>query len=126
MRPVLPPLTVLSLLVTSLGGCLPSTSNVVVGHVSGPEYIATLSKRNSGAMSRGSTLISVRLNGVPDNDTHGEIVLALYGDKPVEIKWIGPRNLALSCSSCTQRDVNDEVVKAGAILLTYDDNLRIR
>src|SRR5579883_2760695 len=78
-------------------GCLPPSSNEVSARVVGPEYTATLSKRNSGAMSKGSTLVSIRANGVPDDSTHGVIVLGINGDHPVEMKWIGPHNLSLSC-----------------------------
>ena len=97
---------------------------MVVRQVSSSDYTATLSKRNSGAMSRGSTLVSVRLTSVPDNDTHGEIVLDVAGDKPVEMMWISPHHLSLSCSSCVPQDVTDETVKAGEIAITYSDNLR--
>ena len=106
-------------------GCMPRSSEIVVRQVTSSEYTATLSKRNSGAMSKGSTLVSVRLTSVPDNDTHGLIVLDVTGDKPVEMKWIGPHSLALSCASCVPQDVNDETVKAGQIAITYSDNLRV-
>ena len=106
-------------------GCLPSSSNVVNGHISNSENTATLSKRDSGAMSKGSTLVSVRPNGVPDNDTHGQIELGLIGDKGVEMKWIGPRNLSLTCATCTRQDITFEVVKSGDIVITYGDNLSI-
>ena len=112
-------------LLLSANGCLPPEGNMVVSHVSNSEYIATLSKRNSGAASKGSTLVSVRLNSVPDNDTHGLIVLGVDGNKPVEMEWLGLHHLALSCSACKPEDVNDEVVKAGHIIITYSDNLRI-
>ena len=77
-------------------------------------------------MSKGSTLVSVRSNNVPGNETHGLVVLGLYGDKPVEMTWTGPHDLALSCSSCTPQDVNDEKVKAGDVVITYSGNLRIQ
>ena len=70
---------VVMLLSISMLGCLPVSSNVVVGHVESAEYTATLSKRNSGAMSKGSTLVSVRAKGVPDDSTHGLIVLGVTG-----------------------------------------------
>jgi hypothetical protein len=107
-------------------GCLPS-SNVVVARVVGPECTVTLSQRNSGlSTSRGSTIVSVILNGVPDNDTHGEIVLEMYGRHSVEMKWVGPRDLSLSCQQCTPKDVNFEAVKVGDLAITYDKNLDVR
>jgi hypothetical protein len=107
-------------------GCLPASSNVVSARVASSENTATLSKRNSGAMSKGSTLVSVRANGVPDDSTHGLIVLGIIGDKPVEMKWIGPHSLALSCQPCTPQDVNFEVVKSGDITISYSDSLVVR
>jgi hypothetical protein len=112
-------------LFAGLAGCLPSSSNVVVSQASNSEYTATLSNRNSGAMSRGSTLVSVRLKNVPDNDTHGLIVLDVTWNRPVEMRWIGPHNLAVSCASCTVQDVDFEVVKSGDVVITYGDNLRV-
>jgi hypothetical protein len=107
-------------------GCLPST-NVVVARVVGPECTATLSQRNSGlSTSRGSTLVSVIANGVPDNDTHGEIVLEMYGAHRVEMKWTGPHNLSLVCPECDPRDVNLEAVKAGNIVISYDKSFDVR
>lgn len=107
-------------------GCLPSSSNVVSARVQGVEYTATLSKRDSGAMSKGSTLVSVRANGVPDDATHGLIVLGISGDKPIEMRWIDPHSLALSCSSCAPKDVNFEAVKTGELTISYDTGLSIR
>lgn len=114
------------MLCLSMVGCLPASSNVVSARVASSENTATLSKRNSGAMSKGSTLVSVRANGVPDNSTHGMIVLGIIGDKPVEMKWIGPHHLALSCQPCTPQDVNFEVVKSGDITISYSDSLDVR
>jgi hypothetical protein len=110
----------------SMVGCLPASSNVVSARVASSENTATLSKRDSGATSKGSTLVSVRANGVRDDSTHGLIVLGIVGDKPVEMKWIGPHNLALSCQPCTPQDVNFEVVKSGDITISYSDNLSVR
>ncbi|HTZ56718.1 MAG TPA: hypothetical protein VMB49_01410 [Acidobacteriaceae bacterium] len=107
-------------------GCLPSSSNVVSTRVQGSEYTATLSKRNSGAMSKGSTLVSVRANGVPDDATHGLIILGIAGDHLVEMKWIDPHNLALSCSSCAPQDVNFEAIKSGDVTISYDKGLSVR
>jgi hypothetical protein len=106
-------------------GCRSSPSNVVVHSVSTADYTATLSSRNSGAMSRGSTFVSLRLKNVPDNDTHGQIVFAVTWNKPVEMKWAGTHELAISCTSCTTKDVDFEAVKSGDIVITYDENLRI-
>jgi len=113
-----------SLTIGSLG-CLPASSNVVVGHIESADNIATLSKRNSGAMSKGSTLVSVLAKGVPDNSTHGTIVLGVTGDKPVEMKWIGPHNLALSCPPCNPQEVNFEVVRTGEVTISYSENLSV-
>jgi len=117
---------VLFAMCVGIAGCLLSSSNIVVDHVSNSEYTATLSRRNTGAMSKGSTLVSLRLNSVPDNDTHGLIVLDVFGAEPVEMKWTGLHNLALSCTSCTPQDVNGEVVKAGDVTINYDENLHVR
>ncbi len=114
------------LLLLIMTGCLPASSNVVSAIVVGPEYTATLSKRDSGAMSKGSTFVSVRANGVPDDSTHGLIVFGVNGNKPVEMKWIGPHNLALSCQPCISQDVNLEVVKSVDITISYSDGLRVR
>jgi hypothetical protein len=113
-------------LIINTAGCLPPSSNVVVARVSSSENTAILSKRNSGAMSKGSTLVSVRANTVPDDSTHGAIVLGLIGDRPIEMKWTSPKNLALSCQTCSPQDVDFEVVKAGDITISYSDNLRVR
>ena len=75
-------------------------------------------------MSKGSTLVSIRLNGVPDNDTHGLIVLGLDGSKPIEMNWLDSKHLGISCPSCKSTDVNFEVVKTGDITIIYGDNLR--
>jgi hypothetical protein len=107
-------------------GCLPSSSELVLRQVSSSDYTATLSKRNSGAMSRGSTLVSVRGKAVPDNDTHGVIVFGASYGAVVDMKWIDPKHLELSCSSCTVKDVNFEVVKASDVLISYDNNLRVQ
>jgi hypothetical protein len=114
------------MLCISMVGCLLASSNVVVARVASSENTATLSKRNSGAMSKGSTLVSVRANGVPDDSSHGLIVLGITGDKPVEMKWIGPHNLALSCQSCIPQDVNFEVVKSGDVIISYSDSVSVR
>jgi len=110
---------------TSMIGCLPSSSNIVVAQVVGPEYTATISKRNSGAMSKGSTLVSLRLNTVPDNDTHGEIVLGIAGDRSIQLTWASPQSLVVSCDSCAPQDVNFEAVKAGGVVITYSQNLAV-
>jgi hypothetical protein len=110
----------------SMVGCLPESSNVVVARVAGPENIATLSKRNSGAMSKGSTFVSILANGVPDNSTHGLIVLGVIGDRPVQMKWTDPHNLFLSCLPCTPQDVNFEAVKTGDLTISYGDGLYVR
>jgi hypothetical protein len=109
------------LLSLGLIGC----SSDVVNRVQGAQYTATLSKRNSGAMSRGSTLVGVRLNEVPDNSTHGQIVLGLYGDKAVAMQWKGPHELYLSCPSCQRQDVDFEAVKSGEITIRYSDGLDV-
>lgn len=107
-------------------GCLPPSNNVVSARITGSEYTATLSKRNSGAMSKGSTLVSVRANGVPDDSTHGLIVLGVNGDHPIEIIWSGPRSLSISCQQCTPQDVNFEAVKSGDVTISYDNGLNVR
>jgi hypothetical protein len=106
-------------------GCLSSPSNVVMHSISTADYTATLSSRNSGAMSRGSTFVSLRLKNVSDNDTHGQIVFAATWNKPVEMKWVGTHELAISCASCTTKDVDFEAVKSGDIVISYDENLRL-
>jgi hypothetical protein len=98
----------------------------VVSHIASSENIATLSKRDSGAMSRGSTLVSVRYITVPDSDTHGAIVFGANGDKDVKMVWRGPRNLLLSCPSCRQEDVNYEVVKSGDVVISYSPEISVR
>jgi predicted GNAT superfamily acetyltransferase len=76
-------------------------------------------------MSRGSTLVSVRPNGVRDDDTDGAVVLGLDGNHAVALKWIDAHNLAISCQDCPPQDVAFEVLKRGDITITYDgDNLR--
>jgi hypothetical protein len=72
-------------------------------------------------------MVSIRLNSlsVSESDTHGEIVLAISGDKAVEMKWLDAHHLALRCSSCEAREVNLEVVKAGDVFMIYDANLRV-
>lgn len=107
-------------------GCLPSSSESVLRQASSSAYTATLSQRNMGAMSRGSTLVSLRLKGVPDSNTHGEIIFGTIWNQAVDMKWVDPKHLELSCSSCTAKDVTLEVVKAGDVLISYDDNLRVQ
>ncbi len=107
-------------------GCLPSSSNVVSARVVGSEYTATLSKRNGGAMGKGSTLVSVRANGVSDDATHGLIVLGINGDQLIEVRWDGPHSLSLSCQSCAPQRRQFEVVKSGAITISYDKGLNVR
>jgi hypothetical protein len=109
--------------VLSLGliGC----SSDVVNRIQGAQYTATLSKRKSGAMSRGSTLVGVLLNEVPDNSTHGQIVLGLYGDKSVGMQWKGPHELYLSCASCKPEEVDFEAVKSSEITIRYSDGLDV-
>ena len=111
---------------TILLGCLPASSNVVSARVVGPMYTATLSKRDSGAMSKGSTLVSVMANGVPDNATHGTIVLGIKGDWPVEMNWTSPQSLSLSCQRCSPQDVDFQAVKSGDVEITYDKGLAVR
>ncbi|HUA17851.1 MAG TPA: hypothetical protein VMB25_03840, partial [Bryobacteraceae bacterium] len=106
--------------------CLPSSSNIVSARAVGPEYTAILSRRDSGAMSKGSTLVSVKANGVPDDATHGAIVLEITGDWPVEMKWADPRSLSVSCQECTPQNVNFEAVKAGDVTITYDKGLTVQ
>jgi hypothetical protein len=105
-------------------GCGPK-SEWVVGTAKSGSYTATLSKRNSGALSAGSTLVSIRLSTVPDNDTHGQIVLALLGDHEVSMVWQDEHHLVLSCASCTQKDVDDETVKAGEVIVRYGPTLAV-
>lgn len=119
-------LMMLMVLCGGVFGCLPKSSNVIISHVSTAENIATLSKRDSGAMSKGSTLVSVRSNRVPDNDTHGLVVFQVVGDRPIEIKWLSAHNLAISCASCTSQDVSFEVVKSDDLIISYSNNLAIR
>jgi len=107
-----------------VNGCL-SADDVVVSRISNAGYTATLSKRDHGALSRGSTLVSIRLDYVPDNDTHGLVVLGVDGNKPIEMKWLGDRNLALNCSSCKPQDVNFQAVKAGGLVITYGASLKV-
>lgn len=108
-----------------LAGC--QSQSDVVKQIAGPEYTATLFKRLGGVPSRGATMVSIRLNSlsVSDSDTHGEVVLAVSGDKAVEMKWIDAKHLAMSCNACAAGEVNLEVVKAGEVFLTYDANLRV-
>jgi hypothetical protein len=118
-------LAILTLLAAVLG-CLPSQSIVVVQQLVGPEYTATLSKRNSGAASRGSTLVSVRLTSVPDNDTHGVIVLGVDGDRHIQMKWKDSHHLSLACETCKAADVNFEATKAGEVIIDFDPHLAIK
>jgi hypothetical protein len=104
-------------------GCLPASSDVVLRHVSSSENTATLSQRNSGAMSRGSTLVSLLAKGVPDNDTHGVVVLATAWNQPVDMRWIDPKHLELTCPTCDANDVTFEAVKAGDVVISYGNNL---
>ncbi len=100
--------------------------SVIVGkQLASPEYTATIVKRDSGAMSRGSTIVSVRLTSVPDNATHGTGVLDVFGDQTVDIRWRDPRHLFVSCKSCRPRDINFEAVKSGEVYISYDKNLTI-
>ncbi len=105
-------------------GCQ-SSSESVLRRVSSSDYTATLSQRNSGAMSRGSTLVSLIAKGVPDNDTHGEIVFSTVWNQAVDMRWIDSKHLELTCSSCEAKDVTFEVVKAGDVFISYDSNLRV-
>jgi hypothetical protein len=105
--------------------CLPPSSDVICAHVVGPEYTATLSKRNSGAMSRGSTLVSVIANGVPDNATHGVVVLGISGDRSVQMQWRGPRALSLGCQQCASKDVNFQAIRAGNVTISYGDGCNV-
>lgn len=107
-------------------GCSPSESEVVSARIVGAENTATLSKRNSGAMSYGSSIVSVRLNGAPDDATHGPIVLELKGDHAITMKWTDARNLYVSCQDCSTQGINLEVVRLGDVTIRYDDNLKIR
>ena len=109
----------------AITGCLPSQSVVVVQRLSSAENTAILSKRDSGAPSRGSTLVRVRLNSVPNYVAHGTYVLGLTGNQIVTMKWITPRHLALSCNSCIPQDVNYEVTKVGDVVVTYDAHLTV-
>ena len=114
------------LILTSVFGCMPSQSIIVVQQLSGSEYTATLSKRNSGAAGPGSTLVSVRLTGVPDNETHGVIVLGISGDKPIQLKWIDAHHLSLACESCKAEDVNFEATKTGDVIVGFDPHLSVQ
>jgi hypothetical protein len=51
--------------------------------------------------------------------------LAVCGNKPVEIEWVSPQNLELSCKTCTAQGVNEEVVKTGDVRICYSDALSI-
>lgn len=106
-------------------GCSPCKERIVT-QVSSTDYVATVSKRDCGAMGKGSTLVSLRLKSVPDNDTHGVIVFAAQGDKTIETKWNSARSLLISCDSCTQNDVNFEVVKSGDVVVRYGSGLDVR
>jgi hypothetical protein len=110
--------TMLPLLVAGIFGCSPCKENVV-GHVFSEEYVATLSKRDCGAMSGGSTLVSVRFKSVPDNDTHGVIIFALRGDRNIQMTWKDAHNLVLDCFSCTQNEVTFKAVKSGDVVISY-------
>jgi hypothetical protein len=77
-------------------------------------------------MSRGSTLVSLLAKGVPDNDTHGGIVFSTAWKSPVEMRWVEPRHLELTCSTCAVKDITFEAVKAGDVLISYGDNLRMQ
>lgn len=123
MKKMLVMIQIAAMLCVGTVGCLPSSSNIVSARVVGAEYTATLSKRNSGAMSKGSTLVSIRANHVPDDATHGLIVLGLNGDQPVEMKWNGPHSLSISCQPCTPQDVNFEAIKSGDVTISYDKGL---
>ena len=109
---------------TGMLGCLPASSNRVLQQISSSDFTATLSQLNSGAMSRGATLVSLRANATPDSDTHGQVVFSATWDKPIAMNWIDPKHLELTCSSCTTKDVTFEVVKTGEVLISYDSNLR--
>jgi hypothetical protein len=113
------------LVTAGLLGCYPRTE-FVVSSTSSERGIATLSKRDSGAMSYGSTLVSIREKGVPDNDTHGLIVFGARGDQDVKIAWKNARNLMISCSSCKQEDVNYEVVKSDGVIISYSPEIAVR
>ncbi len=77
-------------------------------------------------MSKGSTLVSVRLKNVPDNETYGVIVLGLAGNQSLVVRWIGPNELFLDCATCNPDNINFEVVKTGDIKVVYGRSLIIR
>jgi hypothetical protein len=74
-------------------------------------------------MSRGSTLVSIRLKGVPDNEAHGSVVLGLYGDKDVQVSWQNSRGLTIACASCKPSDVNFQAVRSGDVVISYGSEL---
>jgi hypothetical protein len=110
------------LLSLGLIGC---SNDVVLSRAQGPQYTATVSKRNSGAMSRGSTLVSIRANSVSDDSTHGQVVFGIDGDHPIMVQWTDPHDLAVNCSSCKPEDVNFEAVKAGETTIRYGNSLQV-
>jgi hypothetical protein len=122
MKPISTLLAVAPMVLGSLLGCDPC-KETVVEQVSSTEYLATISKRDCGAMGRGSTLVSIRLNGVPDNDTHGGIVLGLYGNKDVHVSWRDSRELTIDCPSCRSSDVDSQTVKSAGVTIHYGSEL---
>ena len=109
---------VVGLSLLGLCGCSPA-SEKVVRQVQSGVYTATVAERNSGAMSAGSTLVSIILSTVPDNDTHGEIVFGIRGKRNVSISWLDNRHLFVSCADCKDSDVNFEAVRTGDVSISY-------
>ena len=115
-------LPIACLAIGSLIGCSPCKESIE-GQYSSADYLATISKRDCGAMGTGSTLVSIRLKGVPDNDTHGLVVLGLYGNKNVQVNWRDSHDLTIACPSCRSSDVRSQMVKAAGVTIRYESEL---
>ena len=114
--------SLMSLTLLFNSGCF-AGGNSLSSKTRGPEFTASLSKRDSGATSRGSTFVSIVADGVPDDSTHGVIVFSVSRNQDVQERWLDAHHLEVTCSLCKWEDITLETLLVSKVVIVYGANL---
>src|SRR5262245_16524900 len=109
----------LLLLICLLFGC--TCSDEVVSEVTSPDAVLTATSfiRNCGATTGFNSMVTVHLT-TEKFQKDLDIYFSVKGrHDDLSVKWTGPAQLAVSCTSCAPSDVGVQVTKKGGVDVTF-------
>jgi hypothetical protein len=106
----------------SLMACDPCSHTIKSEAVSvDRKLVARVSERNCGATTEFSSVVNVQ-RASDKFDPDAGVYFVAKGRYDVSAKWTGDRELLVTCSRCTRKDIFHEVAMDGDITISYSTN----